>query len=91
MLTNLLNVGPQVPLSVVDPGFPIGGRAPVRGGRGPLMQAILGENVCENERIGSNRGVACARHAPLPDPPMPIVNKDGPILNILRKSHNSAR
>ena len=38
------------------------------GGRGPLTWALFGENVCENKRIGSNRG-ACAGHAP-PDPPM---------------------
>ena len=32
-----------------DPGFPIGGRGPTLGGHGPFF----GENVCENERIGS--------------------------------------
>ena len=37
-------------------------RAHVRG-RGPPTQALFGENVCENERIGSHRE-ACARHAP---------------------------
>ena len=41
--------------AVADPGFPVGGRAPV-GGHGPPMQALFGENVCENERIGSHRG-----------------------------------
>ena len=40
--------------TVADPGFPIGGRAPVRG-CGPLMWVLFGENVCEKERIGSHR------------------------------------
>ena len=48
---------------VADPGFPIGGHAPVRGGHGPPTWALFGENVCENERIGSHRG-ACAGRAP---------------------------
>ena len=39
----------------------VGGRGPVLGGRGPPMQALFGEDVCENERIGSRRGGACAR------------------------------
>ena len=58
--------------AVADPGFPVwGGRAPVGGGggRGPPTWALFGENVCENERIGSLGG-ACAGHAPPPDPPM---------------------
>ena len=38
------------------------------GGHEPSTQALFGENVCENERIWSDRG-ACTRHAPL-DPPM---------------------
>ena len=33
---------------MADPGFPVGGRAPVRGGRGPPMWALFGKNVCEN-------------------------------------------
>ena len=33
---------------MADPGFPIGGRR-------PPTQAFFGENVCENERIGSRR------------------------------------
>ena len=58
-----------MPKTVVDPGFPVGGRAPVGGGgRGPPTWALFGENVCENERIGSQKGgVPGAR--PL-DPPM---------------------
>ena len=58
-------------MPVADPGFPVGGRAPVRGGCGPPTWALFGENVCKNERIGSHRG-ACAGHAPL-DPPMHAV------------------
>ena len=46
--------------TVADPGFPVGGRGPVRGGRGPLTQALFAKNVCENERTGYRRG----------DPPM---------------------
>ena len=39
------------------------------GGHGPLTRALFGENVCENERIGSHRGwhVLVRR---LLDPPM---------------------
>ena len=40
---------------VADPGFPIGGVHPL-GGHGPPTWALFGENVCENERIGSHRG-----------------------------------
>ena len=43
-------------MPVADPGFPIGGRGPVMGRHGPPMWALFGENVCENERIGSHRG-----------------------------------
>ena len=52
--------------SVVDPGFPTGGVGPL-GVRRPPTQVLFGENVCENERIGSRRGVRRARHL---DPPM---------------------
>ena len=40
---------------MADPGFPIGGVDPLRG-RGPPTRMLFGENVCENERIGSRRG-----------------------------------
>ena len=43
--------------SVADPGFPIGGCGPVRGGRGPLTWMLFGKNVCKNERIGSIGGM----------------------------------
>ena len=39
-----------------DPGFPIGGCGPTLGGHGPPTWALFGENVCENERIGSRGG-----------------------------------
>ena len=45
------------------------------GGREPLTQVLFGENVCENERIGSHRE-ACIRHAPL-DPPMTDTRETG--------------
>ena len=44
-------------VSVADPGFPVGGRGPIRG-HGPPIRALFGENVCENERVGSCRGRA---------------------------------
>ena len=45
---------------MTDPGFPVGGVDPLRG-RGPPMQALFGENVCKNEKIGHVRW-----HAPPP-------------------------
>ena len=36
-----------------DPGFPVGGGTRF-GGCGPPTQVLIGENVCENERIGSH-------------------------------------
>ena len=38
------------------------------GGRGPPKWALFGENVCENEIIGSHRGRVLG--TPPPDPPM---------------------
>ena len=49
-----------------DPGFPVGGVDPFGGCRAP-MWALFGENVCENEKIGSHRG--CAGKLCV-DPPM---------------------
>ena len=40
-------------------GFPIGGMDPFWGGVESPMWALFGENVCENERIGSRKGGAC--------------------------------
>ena len=56
--------------TVADPGFPVGGRAPI-GGRGPPTWVLFGENVCENE-IGSHRGW----HAPGTSPPDPPMQKE---------------
>ena len=42
-------------LTGTDLGFPVGGVDPFWG-HGPPMRALFGENVCENERIGSHRG-----------------------------------
>ena len=53
---------------VADQGFPFGGVRPL-GGHGPPTQTVFGENVCENERIGSHRGGGVHRARPL-DPPM---------------------
>ena len=55
-------------MTVADPGFPVGGHAPI-GGHGPPMQALFGENVFKNERIGSHRGWRAPGTPPL-DPPM---------------------
>ena len=42
---------------MADPGFPVGGTCTRwGGGRAPLMWVLFGENVCENERIGSYGG-----------------------------------
>ena len=45
-------------LSGADPGFPVGGAWTHFGGRGPPMWVLFGENVCQNERIGSHGGCA---------------------------------
>ena len=39
------------------------GDGPVRVGCGPPTRVLFSENACENEKIGSHRGV-CAQHAP---------------------------
>ena len=49
-----------------DPGFPMGG------GRGPPTLVLCGENVCENERIGSRSG-GVRRKNLYADPPMDTV------------------
>ena len=43
---------------MADPGFPMGGGVDPLGGHGPQTQALFGENICENERIGSHREAA---------------------------------
>ena len=43
---------------MVDPGFPVWGVLDPLAGGTFLTQALFGENVCENERIGSRRGGA---------------------------------
>ena len=49
--------------------FSGGSRISRREGRAPPMRALFGENVCENERIGSHRGWRAPGTPPL-DPPM---------------------
>ena len=54
---------------MADPGFHVGGHAPIGGCRPPTW-ALFGENVCENERIGSHS-------TPPLDPPMsPLAKSD---------------
>ena len=43
---------------VADPGFPIGGRGPRTGGRGPLRRLHFENFACQNERIWTRRGGA---------------------------------
>ena len=51
--------------TVADPGFPVGGGgAKPLGGRRPLTWVLFGENICENERIGSCWGGARRRRPP---------------------------
>ena len=57
------------PNPVADPGFPMGGCNCWGGGCGPPTQALFGENVCKNERIGSHREWRAAVTTPL-DPSM---------------------
>ena len=50
-----------------------GGMDPL-GGHGPLMWVSFGENVCENERIGSSRGGVPGR----PTLDLPMLNDTKP-------------
>ena len=59
--------------TVADPGFTVGGRAPVRRERGTLTRVFFGENVCEKERIGSHTGWHVPGTPPPLDPPMIYV------------------
>ena len=45
------------------------------GGHGPPTWALFGENVCENERIGSHWGEHVPGMPPPPYPPMKCVNR----------------
>ena len=50
--------------SVADPGFP--------GGRGPPTWVLSGENLCEDERIGSYGGGHVPKFLHV-DPPLPLT------------------
>ena len=65
--------------TVADPGFPVGG-----GGRGPLMQALFNENVCENERIG---GMRPARPLDLPMVQSDLLNSSLKYAEILQQTN----
>ena len=55
-------------LAVADPGFPVGGHGPRRGGHGLPRQLHFENFVCQNERIWTLRGRAPG--TPPLDPPM---------------------
>ena len=57
----------QVSLAVADPGFPVGGRAPVRG-RGPPTWALLVKMYAKTKELGPIGGRAPG--TPPLDPPM---------------------
>ena len=50
--------------AVADPGFPIGGAPSCWGRRQLPTQALFGENVCKNERIGSCWGAHAGNTPP---------------------------
>ena len=54
--------------TVADPGFPIGGVDPLKGGHGPPTWVLFGKYVCEKEKIWSCRGRVLG--TPLLDLPM---------------------
>ena len=59
---------------------PLGGVDPL-GGRGPPMQALFSENLCENKESGPvGGGVSPARPPPL-DPPMPWDPRTSEVLS----------
>ena len=61
-------------MTVVGPGFPVGGGVHPLGGHGPPTRALFGENVCKNERIGSHGGGGGGVRPARPlDPPMHYV------------------
>ena len=58
MKSSVLVLGNSTYVSVADPGFSIGGRLhPLGGGAWTSNAVLFGENVCENERIGSHGGL----------------------------------
>ena len=50
--------------SVADPGFPVGGRGPRRGGHGPPRRLRFKNFACQNERIWTRRGGRAGRDPP---------------------------
>ena len=83
MITKTMGVASAWPCPVADPGFPVGGGVDPLGGGGrvPPTWALFGENVCENERIGSHGGRAPGK--PPLDPPMLSIG-----IPVLHNAHN---
>ena len=57
---------------VADPGFPVGGRGPVRGGMDLRCGCFLAKMYVKTKEFGPIGGV-CTQHAPL-DPPMDTIS-----------------
>ena len=66
-------------MAVADPGFPVGGRGPLTGGRGLLRRLRFENFVCQNERIWTlgARGGDVRRASANVDPPMNGKNDNG--------------
>ena len=55
--------------TVADPGFPVGGRAPVRGAVDPQLEHFSVKIYAKMKELGPIRG-GVRRARPPPDPPM---------------------
>ena len=63
-----------LPATVADPGFPVGGRAPIRGGVDLQCGCFLVKMYVKTKELGPIGG-ACTWHTPL-DPPMCYIYVD---------------
>ena len=66
--------------AVVDPGFPVGGRGPVRGGVDLRHGCLLVKMNAKTKELGPiGRGV-CTRHSPLGPPMISMLSHPSKIL-----------